>query len=65
MNKSKWGVPVMPNNICSIDASTMSIAFAIFNTKEESLGAVGKINFEGKDTYEKGYGCWSKGKSIF
>lgn len=53
MNKTKWGVPIMPNTICSIDASTNSLAFALFDTKEKTLGAVGKINFEGVDTYEK------------
>jgi Holliday junction resolvasome RuvABC endonuclease subunit len=64
MNKSKWGVPVMPNNICSIDASTMSIAFAIFNTKEESLGAVGKIYFEGNNIYERVMDAGQKVKSF-
>jgi hypothetical protein len=53
MNKSKWGIPIMPEVICSIDASTNSIAFALFNTKQGSLTSFGKINFEGKDTYEK------------
>jgi Holliday junction resolvasome RuvABC endonuclease subunit len=64
MNKSKWGVPVMPNNICSIDASTMSIAFAIFNTKEESLVAVGKIYFEGNNIYERVMDAGQKVKSF-
>ena len=53
MSKNKWGIEVMPNTICAIDASTTSIAFAIFNTKQESLGAVGKIYFEGNNIYEK------------
>ena len=53
MSKNKWGIEVMPNTICAIDASTTSIAFAIFNTKQESLGAVGKIYFEGSNIYEK------------
>jgi Holliday junction resolvasome RuvABC endonuclease subunit len=43
----------VPQSICAIDASTNSIAFAIFNTEEKTLDAVGKINFVGKDTYEK------------
>jgi Holliday junction resolvasome RuvABC endonuclease subunit len=43
----------IPKTICAIDASTNSLAFAIFNTQEKSLGAVGKITFKGKDTYEK------------
>lgn len=38
-------------NICSIDASTNSLAFAIFSDKE--LKACGKIKFSGIDTYSK------------
>lgn len=37
--------------ICSIDASTNSIAFAIF--VDDILYKYGKINFEGKTAYEK------------
>jgi hypothetical protein len=40
-----------PQRICAIDASTNSLAFAIFDGNE--LKEVGKINFEGKDIYEK------------
>jgi len=43
----------LPNTICAIDASTNSFAFAIFDTQQKTLGAVGKITFKGKDTYEK------------
>jgi Holliday junction resolvasome RuvABC endonuclease subunit len=43
----------LPNTICAIDASTNSLAFAIFDTQQKTLGAVGKITFKGKDTYEK------------
>lgn len=53
MAKSKWGVEIMPKTICAIDASTNSLAFALFDTTQKNLGVVGKINFEGKDTYEK------------
>ena len=53
MNKTKWGVPIMPDFICSIDASTNSLAFAIFNTKQGQISSIGKITFDGKDTYEK------------
>ena len=42
-----------PNTICAIDASTNSLAFAIFDTQQKTLGAVGKINFKGNDTYQK------------
>jgi Holliday junction resolvasome RuvABC endonuclease subunit len=40
-----------PLRICSIDASTNSLAFAIFNDKE--LISTGKIKFNGKSNYEK------------
>jgi Holliday junction resolvasome RuvABC endonuclease subunit len=43
----------IPKTICAIDASTNSLAFAIFDTQEKTLKSVGKINFKGKDTYEK------------
>lgn len=43
----------LPNTICAIDASTNSLAFAIFDTSTKSLSSVGKINFKGRDTYEK------------
>ena len=38
-------------NLCAIDASTNSLAFAIFTDKE--LVASGKIKFSGIDTYVK------------
>lgn len=40
-----------PDSIMSIDASTNSLAFAIF--KDKKLVQIGKINFSGKTTYEK------------
>lgn len=40
-----------PTRIFSIDASTNSIAFAVF--VEGKLDTVGKLNFEGKDIYAK------------
>ena len=40
-----------PKNICSIDASTNSIAFAIFS--DNKLKAFGKLNFQGTNTYAK------------
>jgi hypothetical protein len=39
------------NVLCSIDASTNSLAFAIFSGK--SLTKFGKINFEGVNAYDK------------
>ena len=40
-----------PSRILSIDASTNSMAFAVYDGKE--LEAIGKINFVGRTTYEK------------
>jgi Holliday junction resolvasome RuvABC endonuclease subunit len=40
-----------PKNICSIDASTNNLAFAIFSDKR--LKACGKISFKGADNYSK------------
>ena len=65
MNKTKWGVPIMPDTICAIDASTNSLAFALFNTKEKTLYSVGKISFEGRDTYEKVMDAGKKVKAFF
>ena len=65
MNKTKWGVPIIPDTICAIDASTNSLAFALFNTKEKTLYSVGKISFEGKDTYEKVMDAGKKVKAFF
>ena len=53
MSKNKWGVETMPQTICAIDASTTSLAFALFNTQQKELGVVGKIYFEGNNVYEK------------
>ena len=40
-----------PKNICSIDASTNSLAFAIFS--DNKLITFGKIRFEGMNAYQK------------
>ena len=53
MSKNKWGFEIMPKRICAIDASTNSLAFAIFDTFTQTIISVGKITFQGKDTYEK------------
>jgi len=65
MNKSKWGVPIMPDYICAIDASTNSLAFAVFNTKKKDITTIGKISFDGKDTYEKVMDAGKKLKAFF
>lgn len=53
----------MPEKICAIDASTNSLAYATFHNK--NLKEVGKINFEGKDIYEKVIDAGRKSKSLF
>lgn len=49
----------------AIDASTNSLAFALFDTQQKKLGAVGKINFIGNDTYEKVMDAGKKVKAFF
>jgi hypothetical protein len=63
MVKNKWGIEVKPHTICAIDASTNSLAFALF--AGEDLGVVGKINFEGNNTYEKVMDAGQKVKAFF
>ena len=62
MNKNKWGFNIKPKNICAIDASTNSLAFALF--ENETLRTVGKINFEGNTNYEKVMDACNKTKSF-
>lgn len=52
-----------PKKICAIDASTNSLAFAIFDDKD--LKAMGKINFAGSNTYEKVADACNKTKAVF
>lgn len=52
-----------PERICSIDASTNSLAFAIFDGQD--LETHGKINFEGSSTYRKVADACAKSKSFF
>ena len=63
MAKNKWGLELPPKTICAIDASTNSLAFALFNG--EDLGAVGKIYFEGNDIYQKVMDAGQKVKAFF
>lgn len=65
MVKNKWGLEIIPKTICSIDASTNSLAFALFNTQEKILDTVGKINFSGNDTYQKVMDAGQKVKAFF
>jgi hypothetical protein len=59
-----------PNMVCAIDASTNSLAFAVFGTDVnekfgKDLGSVGKITFEGNDIYEKVMDAGKKTKAFF
>jgi len=53
----------VPKRICAIDASTNSLAFAIFENK--MVVAAGKINFNGKTNYEKVADACAKTKAFF
>ena len=55
--------PMAKSKMCSIDASTNSMAFAIFDGAE--LIKYGKINFEGKGTFEKVGDAAKKTKALF
>jgi hypothetical protein len=59
MNKDK----AKPEKICSIDASTNSLAYATFH--DGYLKQIGKIKFEGKDIYEKVVDAGRKSKGLF
>jgi len=63
MSKNKWGIEMQPERICAIDASTNSLAYATFHGGH--LKEVGKINFEGKDIYEKVIDAGRKSKGLF
>ena len=63
MVKNKWGLEVKPHKICAIDASTNSLAFSLFSG--EDLESVGKITFEGNNTYEKVMDAGKKVKGYF
>ena len=58
-----------PKTICAIDASTNSLAFALFTTQDskfgKNLGTIGKINFQGKTNYEKVMDACAKTKAFF
>ena len=58
-----------PKVLCAIDASTNSLAFALFTTDsskfKNDLGTVGKINFEGSNIYEKVMDAGQKTKAFF
>jgi hypothetical protein len=63
MSKTKWGAESQPKTICAIDASTNSLAFALFVGNE--LESIGKIFFEGNNIYEKVMDAGKKVKAFF
>ena len=63
MSKTKWGAGVQPKTICAIDASTNSLAFALF--VDNDLNSIGKIHFDGNNTYEKVMDAGKKVKAFF
>lgn len=63
MVKNKWGLELKPERICAIDASTNSLAYATFHN--DHLKNYGKINFEGRDIYEKVIDAGRKSKGLF
>jgi len=52
-----------PKKICAIDASTTSLAFALFDNKK--LVKFGKIKFEGNTNYKKVMDACAKTKAFF
>ena len=52
-----------PNNLCAIDASTNTLAFCIYESK--NIKEYGKINFQGNNIYEKVQDATKKTKAIF
>ncbi|CAB4242232.1 hypothetical protein UFOVP222_64 [uncultured Caudovirales phage] len=52
-----------PKKFCAIDASTNSLAFAIFDS--DTIIACGKINFSGLTTYDKVMDAARKTKAFF
>jgi hypothetical protein len=63
MSKTKWGAEAQPKTICAIDASTNSLAFALF--VDNDLSSIGKIYFDGNNTYEKVMDAGKKVKAFF
>ena len=63
MSKTKWGAEAQPKTICAIDASTNSLAFALFVGNQ--LESIGKIYFDGNNIYEKVMDAGKKVKAFF
>lgn len=60
---AKLNLSKKPKRFCAIDASTNSLAFAIFEDKK--IIACGKIKFEGITTYDKIMDAAKKTKAFF
>jgi Holliday junction resolvasome RuvABC endonuclease subunit len=54
---------ISPETVCSLDASTASLGFAIFTNKK--LVCNGKIKFEGNTIYEKIGDAYAKTRALF
>jgi hypothetical protein len=54
---------IMPSKFVAIDASTNSLAYAIF--ENANLKEMGKINFDGSNIYEKIIDAGKKSKALF
>lgn len=63
MSKNKWGIEIQPERICAIDASTGSLAYAVFHGGY--LKECGKIYFEGDDIYKRVIDASRKSKALF
>ena len=63
MSKTKWEAEAQPKTICAIDASTNSLAFALF--VDNDLSSIGKIHFDGNNIYEKVMDAGKKVKAFF
>lgn len=63
VNEQNKTLAIMPKVICAIDASTNNLAFSIYSDKK--LDCYGKINFNGKDVYEKIIDACKKSKALF
>jgi len=59
----KLNLTKKPKRFCAIDASTNSLAFAIF--EDSRIVACGKIKFEGISTYDKVMDAAKKTKAFF
>jgi len=59
----KLNLSKKPKRFCAIDASTNSLAFAIF--EDNKIIACGKIKFEGISTYDKVMDAAKKTKAFF